>query len=484
MKIFFYHPSAHSDGFPEPPLGLGYLMGVAKKLGCEYKIYDQDHHSKFLSLEKMLTGWEPDLIAVTFMTPQYYAAKRSLELLRKKFPQAKFIVGGPHATALPEDTLKEMPEVDALCKGEGEKTFAEYIQHLKGEGQIEDIDGLYYRKGGEIKRNQPRELMNSGELNEYGIDWDKLMEFGPYGQKLAWRNEIVPVFPIITARGCPHKCTFCDEGNIWQRKVRMRTVENVIEEVNYLHDKYGAGYLNILDDTFTLQQGRVKEFCEKIKGKDIKFRITATIRSVEEEMLNSLAGAGCELIAYGVESGDNEVLRKMKKKQTVEDIKRTFELTRRAGIRSLALCMVGNIGEDSKAVEKTARLIKEIRADLASCTIMQPYPGSENYTVCKENGWILHNDWRSWVPSVLKTQGFRVVARTDKMDEKEILRAYYYMNRVVVLNRFRLKYGSHFLLRGQFYVNEIIPRLKTIGLTAFAGHVRRLFMGRYFFAGH
>jgi radical SAM superfamily enzyme YgiQ (UPF0313 family) len=476
MKILFYHPTAHSEGHPEPPLGIGYLMSVAKRLHQHYEFYDEDHHSTFLSLETIVSDFKPDLYVVSFMTPQYYKAIKVIQKFKDWTPKAKVIVGGPHASALSVETMQELKEIDYLCKGEGEKTFEEFLGYLNGKMPLEEVNGLFYRKDGKIFTNTPRELMSSRELDNCSVDWEKLLEQGPYMQKLVYTKTIVPALSVITARGCPFGCTFCDEGNMWQRKVRMRSIDNVIKEIMYLQGKYSIEHINVLDDTFTLSKSRVIEFCQKIKPLKIKFRITAKTTTVDEEMLDHLKQAGCQIIAYGVESGDEEVLKKMKKQQTIKDIKNAFEITRRADIPSYALCMVGNIGEDMKAVKKTAELIKEIKPDLFSCSLMTPYPGSENYKTCKDNGWILHYDWELWVPSVLKMKDFKPVARTDKMDEKDLLKAYYLMNRYVLINRFKQKYGRLFIFSFFFYTNEVFPRVKLIGYKAFFHYFINIFL--------
>lgn len=475
MKAFFYHPLSNPDGYSEPPLGLAYLMHIAKKRGWQYEFYDENHHRSKLTLDSVFKHFQPDLFVVTMMTPQYIEAKNAMQKFKKKFPQSTIIIGGPHPTALPVQTLEEFQDIDYLAKGEGEKTFAEFLEFMEGSREIDSINGLFYRRNGKVVSNPPRELMTREELNDAEIDYETLYKHGPYKVKLSYTDYIGPGFTFITARGCPNKCTFCDEGNIWQGKVRMRTMDKVIAEVEYLVKNYNAKYFNILDDTFTLSTKRVKEFCERVKPLNLKFRITSTIKEMNEEMLAALKSAGCELIAYGVESGDNEVLRIMKKRQTTDEIKTTFDMTRKHGIITYALCMVGNIGEDMAAVRKTAQLITDIKADLMSCSIMIPYPGSENYRVCSENGWIIHTGWENWVPSVLKMKNFQGVTRTDKMDADEILKAYYFMNRTIVTTRFKHKYGNLYYIKPDFYFSEIFPRLKSIGPSAFLKHAMRMF---------
>ena len=341
MKLLFYHPKSRSDGYPDPPLGLGYLMSIAKKMGFKYEFYDEEHHSKIFTLDKLVMKFNPDILVVSFMTPQYYDVLKIIKKFKKQFPEAKIIVGGPHSSSLPEQTLKEIKEIDFLCKGEGEKTFEEFLNYLSGNMKLDKIDGLFYRRKDMIIANNPRKLMDSRDLNDYSVDWEKILEYGPYKQKFNYKDIIGPIFSIITTRGCPFQCTFCDERTIWERKVRMRSIDNVVEEIKYLIQKFGAKTFNIWDDTFTLDKTRVIEFCKKIKPLNIEFKITAKTTTVDEEMLFWLKTAGCKLIAYGVESGDDEVLKSMKKAQTVNDIKKASKLTKNSGILFCALCMVG-----------------------------------------------------------------------------------------------------------------------------------------------
>lgn len=474
MRILFYNPTSRSDGYPEPPLGLGYLMSIARKLHFEYDFFDEDHHSKFMQLEELLDQMNPDLYVVTCMTPQYPEMQRAVKKFKERNHLCTVIVGGSHPTALPMETLDENPGIDFICKGEGERTFEEFLTCYRNRAEFSVINGLFYRDNGKIAASSPRSLMPAADLDNYEVDWETIFKHGLYIQKILYSEVPVPVLPIITTRGCPFECAFCDEGNIWERKTRSRSIENVINEVTFLKSSYGVNDFNILDDTFTLDRTRCAEMCERLAPLSIRFRITANTRSVSPEMLKGLKRAGCQMIAYGVESGDDAVLRRMKKNQTVEDVKYAFRITREAGIPSFALCMVGNLGEDFPAVKKTLKLIEEIEPDFYSSSLMTPYPGSYNYTECVKNGWILHHEWERWVPSVMKTKGYTPPSRTDKMTTDEILKAYFYLNRYVLLNRFRNKYGRWFFLKPNFYINEIIPRIRTIGISSFINYLTKL----------
>lgn len=477
MRILFYHPSSHSDGYPEPHMGIGYLMGIAKDKGFEYDYYDHDHHRDQFSVDDVIEKLKPEVYAVSFMTPQYGAAVRAIKKFKKANPKAIVIVGGPHPSAVPEDTIREVPEIDYLCKGEGEHTFEDFLDYLEGNKSVDDVQGLYFFRDGEVVANDRRSLMPRKELDEYEADWDTILKHGPYIQKLVYEEQPVKALAVITTRGCPYACTFCDEASIWERKVRTKAIDLVIAEMKYLRDKFDTWHFNILDDTFTLNPKRVKDFCKKAAELGVTWRVTAKVNNVSKEMVEDMKAGGCKLVAFGVESGDEEVLTIMKKEQTLDEVRTAFKLTQEAGMLTFALCMVGNIGEDFEAVKRTARFVGEMDPDMFSCSIMTPFPGSENYEICERNGWILHRNWDQWCPSVLKMREYKPVSRTDKMEGQDMLRAYYYMNRYVLYRRYSRKYGKLFPARWSFYRNEVLPRMKTIGPASFLKHLAKIHLG-------
>ncbi|MBF0275482.1 MAG: radical SAM protein, partial [Nitrospinae bacterium] len=384
MRIFFYHPTSASTE-PEPPLGLAMLIAVAQEEGHHVEFYDQDLHHKEHSFDRLLKGFQPELFVITAMTPQYFHCQKAISLVKDMFPHCKTILGGPHASALPDSTMKEIEKLDFLCVGEGEKTFKEFLLALNDQQEnFDDIKGLFWRKEGKTVFTGERELMKEEELDALPMAaWDVIFKKGLYFQTINYVNKPVPVFSIITTRGCPFECTFCDENSIWKRKVRERKIAHVIEEIKYLKETFHAEHFNVLDDTFTLKPKRVKEFCGRVKQFNLSYRITAKVNTVTQEMLYDIADSGCKLVSYGVESGDEEVLKIMKKKQSLEAVKKAFEMTKKTGMVSYALCMVGNIGEGFNEVRKTAEFVKHIKADLFSAAIMTPYPGSENYHICE-----------------------------------------------------------------------------------------------------
>jgi anaerobic magnesium-protoporphyrin IX monomethyl ester cyclase len=473
MKLLFYYPSSCSPE-PEPPIGLGILMAIGRSLGHEIRFFDHDLHAARIDLHALLEEFNPDIFAVSSMTPQYYFAQSAIRFVKKRNASCVTVLGGNHASSLPVQTLQELPELDYLCAGEGEKTFAEFLSMIQS-GRPEQIDGLFHRHRDEIVVPAPRALMSSEELDQLpNPAWEIMLEHGCYREKINYVQKPVDVFAVITSRGCPFECTFCDEGTLWKRRVRSRRISTVVSEIRFLIDRYGARHFNLLDDTFTLAPRRVKEFCDAVRSLNINYRITAHVNTVTPDLLNDLASSGCKLVAFGVESGDQGVLDAMKKRQTLDTVRRAFEMTNRTGMMSYALCMVGNIGEDFTAVKRTESFVKAIGATLFSVAVMTPYPGSVNYETCTRNGWLLHKDWKRWTPSPIRQKKWEPVARTDKMDRKQIVKAYYYLSRRFMYIRFRRKYGQWYWANLHFWRAEVAVRLKSIGPVGLLRHAYRL----------
>lgn len=479
--ILFHPPSRMID--PDPPLGGVYLATVLEQAGCPTEVVDIElQRLDFKDIKAILRSHNPLFVGISFMTAQYSYMKQLVRTIKSEMPRVPIIAGGVHASALPEDLLTGVKEIDYVAVGEGEKTILEFLDYLRGRSRLSDIKGLVYREDGDIVRNPPRELMTPDELNALPpVRWDRL-----YGKKLYYRlpvygKKLVPYFSIITARGCPYPCIFCDEITIWKRRLRPISIDRVVSEVEFLYNKYSARDIQIMDDTFTIIPQRVHEFCDRIieSGMKIRFKVNARVNTVDLGMLRKMKQAGVVEVGYGVESGDQRVLDAIKKNQKLEDVERAFKLTREADLLSFAFFMVGNLGEDFESVKKSASFMKRIDPDFLSCAILTPYPGSEIYDIALKNGWILEKDWDKYITSAHRVRNYSPIARSDKMSGKEMLRAYYYLNSTFYFQKIRRRYGRLPFLNPLFYYEEIIKRIKVSGAKRFSYNVFNLLKQKF-----
>jgi len=474
MKILLVHPPTSSH-HPEPPLGLGYLGAVLKSKGHEVRIVDMEPLGiDFPELPDAVREYSPRLVGVSFMTSQYSYAMKCFAAARAGAPGAATVAGGFHVTALPADVMKN-PDIDFVVVGEGENTLAELVGSLDaGPSVWRNIPGLVFRDGDDTVINSPRDLIEDLDSIPMPL-WEELGR-ARYTDIPTGLGKEVEVFPLITGRGCPNDCIFCAANIVFRRRLRARSPENVFKEMEALHDRFGARHFNILDDTLTIRKADVTHLCEMIVDArwDIEWRCTARVDTVDLELLKTMKRAGCRMVSYGVESGDPEILGNIRKRIDLGKVKEAFRLTRQAGLQSMGLFMVGNLGETWASVRKTIDFIKELDADFVSCSILIPYPGTEIYTIAKERGWLRVEDWDKYVPTPHAIRDFRPVAVTEHMGQDELLAAYYSVVRSFSRDKMRRSYGNLYFLNPFFYKKEVWNRISAGGIRQYLSLLRRV----------
>jgi radical SAM superfamily enzyme YgiQ (UPF0313 family) len=314
--------------------------------------------------------------------------------VREILPDAKIIFGGHHATAFPEHLFVQAC-ADAVVLGEGEYTIVDLSRVLLAGGNLCQVKGIAYREGNNVIKTAPRELID---------DLDSV----PYPNYSDFRLDDyigLPETPgratcIISSRGCPHRCAFCSGARFWKHRWRARSANNVLGEIQWLHDVHEVRKFAIFDDNFTVQNDRVIEICKGIldRGLDIKWTASSHVSHIRKEMLDWMKKAGCFRIDFGIESGSARILKNVKKGQTPEHIRQAFRLVHNAGIKPKAYLMVGNPGEDEQTIDETILLMREIKPYYCDTGgILWILPDTEIYETAKQQGVIddefwLHNE--------------------------------------------------------------------------------------------
>jgi len=448
-----------------PPLGLAYLASVVERAGFRTYIVDMNPvqmHCK--DVELILRKFRPSVLAISFMTNQFGAAMRIAREAKASFPKIPVIVGGNHVSALAREVLS-CPEIDFVAIGEGEGIFLEWLQRwFGGDHHWEDLLGLGYKSNGAVVLNPPRPFIQN--LDELPFPkWDDF-HLEAYTEKIVGVEEELPVFSMITSRGCPANCTFCASSVVWKRKIRQRSAENLLAEMNYLEQRFGAKHYNILDDTFTVNKQRVERFCELlIMGqKDYRWLVNARVNTVTPEMLKMMYQAGCRNICFGVEAGDDAVRKRMGKGITRQAILDAHRWAKDAGLVVSSFFMVGNPGEDWKSIHQTIELAHKLDTDLPSCTIATPFPGTPFFNEAERNGWLLSKNWDDYITTPHVKMKYKPVTTNGILSAEEILQAYYLVNRVFLMKKLTARYGKLFWLSSSFYRKEILERVKKMGL--------------------
>lgn len=394
MKIILIHPpylyiygpdksAAHSHF----PLGLGYIASILRKNAKnEVKIFDPEAEGiGFDVLAKRLRCESPDVVGITAFTPSFASA---LEVARisKQHTNAKIVLGGIHASSLPDEILKNNTEFDVLVLGEGEYAMLELCRALDADrkADLSSIKGIAYRKNGEIIKTPPQEFITDLDKLPFpardlaNLDWYKPNDFSSRGKRSA---------SMITTRGCPYYCVHCASHLTMGRRFRAHSAGYVVGEMEMLVKDCGIEHIFLKDDTFTYDQARAKEICRGIIDKGLKFDWTclSRVNTVSWELLKLMKEAGCFTISYGVESGDEQVLRNLKKGATLQQAREALRMTNRAGIKSQCSFMLGNPGDTKASIMKTINFACELDPLVGLFYILTPYPGTEAYQIYMKN---------------------------------------------------------------------------------------------------
>jgi radical SAM superfamily enzyme YgiQ (UPF0313 family) len=443
MKVLLVVPS-QSDTYGKflapdyPSLGLAYLAAVLQKAGHIVKIIDidadgvtQQDFAKELKVESY------GVVGITTTTPTFNKAI-SLARLVKTNSKSTTVLGGIHVTVMPEESVG-FDSVDFIVKGEGERTVVELMDYLQGRMGLDSIDGLYYRRNGNVIKNKDRDLISN--LDELPFPARHLFN----QQNYTYPDTLYKrAFPIITSRGCPANCTYCNSKNMFSRKFRFRSSENVAEEIEQLIKDYKAREIHIWDDNFTIRKDRVFQIRDQIKRRKIKvkFAFPNGLRAdlVDEGILQALKDMGTYSIAFGVESGNQNILDRVNKNLKLEQIKEAFRLARRVGLETWAFFMIGLPGETQETIKDTVNFAIKLNPDVAKFHILKPFPGSQVYNELKEQGLLLDADFSHYGIHTPPVHRLRDLQPQDLLDwHRQAYRSFYLRPSIFVKQLLRLK---------------------------------------------
>ena len=393
-------------------LGLAMLAGQVSREGHDVKIFSPDlelpvqgkreqvitNHKNVEEkmsvvkdrLKEIIEHFQPAAIGISFWTARADAGMELAKYVKKITPKIIVVGGGIHATLLPEGLLKS-GAIDFVVRGEGEFAFASLIKTL-------DLG-----QNPKNKKNDCLSFVNeNGRIIHEPIAYcDSLDElpFPGYEHFLNYESFNKDVFrSIMFSRGCPFQCTYCASHKLWTRKVRFHTPSYMVAMVKHLHQKFGIEYFQFDDDTFTLKKKSVVDFCSLLKqeGLAIKWHCDTRVECVTKELLEVMRDAGLEAISMGVESGDIDVRKMIKKTSSLEATKKAFTVARNLGIMTRGYFMIGIPGETYEQASKTLDFVKEVNPDIPCVSICIPYPGTESFQVAQEMGTIKDSDSIDW----------------------------------------------------------------------------------------
>ena len=387
MKIIFISlpsPFAEEPAM-NPPLGICFISSYLKKKGfsdislIDYSLYKEyDYHNEKTYLEKLpLDG---DVYGIYCITPQYKWLYDISHYIKNNNDHARVISGGPHSTNCPEDCLIDC-EVDVAVCGEGEEAMEKILNNVP----LEKISGAAYLKNGLVTNNTKAFIKN---LDDFPLPDRDIIDLNLYKREIQGEKAA----HIVTLRGCPFNCSFCDRYSVG-KNTRFRSISKVIEEVDLLRTKYGINSFVIYDDIFTLNKKRVFELCDLFKERETKWRCWSRTTTITEDMLTYMKESGLTSITFGVESGDDTVLKKSNKGSTHEQNRTALLLSKKVGVPVRCSLMYGLPGENMDSIKNTISLVEETQPEEWNLAILAPIPGSDIWNNPKKYGVSFDKIW-------------------------------------------------------------------------------------------
>jgi len=373
-----------------PGLGILYIASYLRKNGLPVSILDAE--GKGLDVEgtvEAIINHQPDILGITSTTVSIIPATEVAKRVKNKMPHIKIFIGGPHVTALPTETMETFKEIDGCVLGDGEISFGQVVKNTNNGVPLDtDVDGIIWRnENGEIILKPKNSYLNDLDSLPFPA-WDMLEGFPKIYRPPFHSYRRLPIANIITTRGCPYACTFCDRS-VFGKKTYSHSVEYVIEMIEYLIKDFGIKEISIKDDMFIMSYERVSEFCQQIRKKNlnITWSCNGRVNFINDELLKEMKKSGCWMIAYGIESGSPEMLKKMKKGINKEQVITALKLTRKNGIVSKGFFMIGIPGETVGTMQETLDFIKKLPLDEMSISFFTPFPGSKLYEEALTEGF-------------------------------------------------------------------------------------------------
>ncbi|MEM0160727.1 MAG: radical SAM protein [Thermoplasmata archaeon] len=408
MKILFVSPPTDSAiksviGTTGPPLGLAYLASVARSKSHDAKIVDSlVENLTFEELRKIMEQYSPDVIAITSTTSMIPDAYEVAKIAKDIFHGTVTVIGGPHVTFVPEQTLQESPNIDYVVKGEGEIAFSGILDILEKKKDPKEIRGIAYRKGNGIMNNPPETLISDVDSIPEP-SWD-LLPMDKY------EIDNTQFGTIMTSRGCPYNCIFCSSSLQFGKQWRGHSVERVIDELKTLRYKYNKKDIEFLDDTFTLNMKRAIELTDRIykEGIDIRWSASARVNLFNEDIAKNMKKAGAHTVYFGIESGSQKILDFIGKGITLDLAKSSVRKANNAELYTLGSFIIGFPDDTVKDIKTTIKFSKGIGVTVAQFTIATPYPGTRLWDYVMENKLLLSMNWRKFttLSPVMKLRNF------------------------------------------------------------------------------
>ncbi len=472
MRIILASPEAKVwSARKHIPLGLGYLAAVLREAGHQVRIYDaavEDVPVEYYLDLAEEQGRPYRLIGITATTPLIQEAWEMAALAKKR--GLVTVLGGPHLTIMPFESLEPPRDrfVDYVFKGEAEYSLLELVTALEAGREPGVIPGIHFRHGDEIVASPESPMIP--DLDALPFPAHDLFQIDRYTNLQPLTDGLDPnarSFTILTSRGCPYKCTFCSKpvtGDTW----RARSVENVVQEWRWLVKGLGATEIGVTDDIWNLKLPRAKELCRRLIQEGLNTVPWVTVHGMKVnhtdlELFQLMKAAGCKRVGFGVENGDDRMLRDViRKGQTVEMVRAAFRNAKAAGLQTMGFFIFGMPGDTEETMEKTIQLALELDPELANFMLAAPFPGTAMYDMIREGGEIFADNWTDYA---IHEQKARFTMHDGQYDPE------------LVVRKWREAYRRFYLYRPRRVLEKALMKENWTNLPNTLAQVKRFFIG-------
>jgi len=376
-----------------PLIGVAYIAAYLRERGIDVDILDATAlEVSYEGVVEYVSYHNFDFVGVTSIAATHQSALRHLREIKEAHPDIVTIIGGPHATALDKELVREQGFVDYLVRGEGEITAYELVDTVWKGGDVSEVKGVTYRKDGEVVSTPPRPVIKDLDILPYpALDLMPLHEYYFEMRGLATKKDLI--LPFCAGRGCYSDCGFCASKMMWGGP-RLRSVDKVIEELVWMRDKYDMKVLFSYDDILSSNRKWLIEFCRKFVDaglNDIRWSCDARADTLSDEMLTWLKKANCAYVLLGLEFGTQRLLDFSNKKLNLSKVKEAVKMIRRHGINSCGSFIIGYPTETREEILQTGKFGRSLNLDAVLTNLAVPYPGTQMYDYCVEHDLLLGN---------------------------------------------------------------------------------------------
>ncbi len=417
MRVMLVNPKFRLpiDTRTTPHLGLAYLAAISEERGDEVFLFDADVENE--PITEAVRRFDPDLVGITANTPQVKSAWRTAKAV-KSVKDVPVVLGGPHVSVLPAESVSR-PEVDVVVRGEGEPAWVKLSEII--ETAQKGASNFTAKNLLDPEANLLSGLLGISYFTTDGKEWHNpdhppiadldTLPFPAYHVfKMEYYTNLQPAtdsidgsksFSIMTSRGCPYRCTFCSQS-IMLVKWRARSPESVLAEWQHLVHNLGAQEIGVLDDSANIQMGRLEKIADLLIENNINHVPWIFVNGIRanlatKPLLGKLKKAGLKRTAFGVESGDPDVLLSIDKKIDHDTIRQAFKNAKAVGLETIGFFIIGLPGETEESMEQTIKFACEVDPLIANFSMMTPYPGTKVYEIAKRQGKLLLSDWEDYV---------------------------------------------------------------------------------------